>query len=124
LALQTLRRKVWLSWDLRAVREAEQSVSDRDLASLLGRTQKAVAAKRRRMGIVKSGSPRKQRPALVEDIHTRADDCGMAINAIERAIDAPGGLRPSRQPSKQSVPLVAVAAVELLGGELFAVWDD
>lgn len=122
--LQTLRRRVWLSPDLRLMREVGQEESDQDIAMRIGRSQKAVALKRRKLGIVKDGSPRRRGPALLEDIHERARDCRISIKGVEGAINALGSLGASRWRRNRSVPLIAALAVELLGGELYAEWED
>lgn len=125
--LHEVRRPQWRITDVKRVQSSAPTETDRDLAASLGRTIGAVQQLRWQLRVLRPQGPKGSTaddlaPPLIRDIRVRAREQRVELRALARASGSKGAFKP---PEQQCVPSTTSArAVELLGGELYAVWED
>lgn len=127
--LKEVRRPDWRGSDEKLILKASPDVTDLELAVALGRSPGAVGARRLLLGRYRPRRPvdilaDSSVPPLIQDIRARAREHGIWLRDLERAMGADCALKPSHQPKGPVPAAISVRAVELLGGELYAVWED
>ncbi|WP_423066124.1 hypothetical protein [Devosia sp. CN2-171] len=108
------------------LRASLATMSDMQVALVLGRPVTGIAVKRRRLGLrktPKSGSS--GRNLIADEIRERARTSGWSLKALGKVVGTNRHLVGDGYLRRKGLNLRAAAqAVTLLGGELYAEWDD
>ena len=98
------------------------SLSDSEIGVMLGRTPKAVETRRLRQSEVRRHGEKAPTVPLIRDVYEMAATRGVVVSKLTSAL---GCGRIKRTVTRRSMSISAVArVVEVLGGELFAEWED
>lgn len=126
--LKEVRERQWRGTEDKLIRRTAATTSDAEMAAVLGRSVRAITQRRHYLGVLRTNRPQEGRAVdsvaipLIKDIRVRARDLGVSLRHLARAAGTSGGFKPSQRWMGRGE--ACGRAVEMLGGELYAVWDD
>jgi len=121
----TSERRPWTREDRVRLAAIPRSVPTREIVGLFpGRGCRAIQKQRTRIAPVEGCSPAHSAFELVQAIWTRCVDLGVSRGDLRRRIGDPQALTEAVNVRDGVSPTKLARAVEILGGQLVAVWDD
>jgi hypothetical protein len=118
--LRLKSHKRWTAAEDELLHKLWPTHSNPELAAMLGRTARAVRKRRSDYGLVRASNNIVRHRPLMVDLLAEAQRRGVRLTTLTKALGCPR-LKPGRTDHQTKT---VTAQVRVLGGEVYAEWDD
>ncbi len=118
--LQLKRVRRWTSPEIDLIRKLYSTHTDAQMGAMLGRTARAIEAKRKKLGLTHAKHAPGTAPHLLSDVLAEARRRSVKLGKLTKAM---GCLRLRRATKDKQIGTIS-ALVAAFSGEFYAEWDD